>query len=393
MRSFMKRRVILFVLDSAGVGALPDADKYGDSGANTLGHIYKQVANFTLPHLEKLGLKNILDHTDFPSAGAWGKAAEMSKGKDTTVGHWELSGLVVEKEFPTYPNGFPAELIERFESAIGRKTLGNIVSSGTTILEQFGHIHEKTTFPIVYTSADSVFQIAAHEDVIAVDVLYEFCHIARELLTDKHAVGRVIARPFKGSAGNFYRTENRRDFSLPPFKATMLDFISGAGLTCTGVGKIGDIFAHKGLTQSFPTKNNRQGIEKTIELMKTQSNGLVFTNLVDFDMKYGHRRDINGYAKALKEFDDLLPFVLKQMTTDDLLIITADHGCDPTFIGTDHTREFIPILMVGNSVIPKSLGIRKSFADIAATITEYLYCSPIQNATSLFSDCTEKEVD
>ncbi len=369
------RRVFIIVLDSAGVGFMPDAGEYGeqggDLGANTLGHIGDAVG-LTVPVMESLGLGRIIPIRGvMPVAsplGAWGKAASRSKGKDTSTGHWEIAGVVLDKALPTFPKGIPPEITQAFEARIGRKTLGNSVASGTEILEQLGEEHVQTGFPIVYTSADSVFQIAAHEEVVGLDLLYEWCQIARDMLD----VGRVIARPFIGTPGHWQRTANRHDYSLQPPGTTILDRLSAAGQDVVSVGKISDIFAGRGVTASYPIKSNDEGIAATLRLVQTPGRGLVFTNLVDFDMKYGHRRDVIGYQQALQSFDDQFAALLKQLRDDELVIVTADHGCDPIFKGTDHTREYIPILVAGPRVVPIDLGVRASFGDIAATIAELL---------------------
>ena len=365
------KRVFIVVLDSAGVGALPDAADYGDEGANTLGHIGDAVG-LTVPTLEALGLGRItpirgVRPLESPR-GAWGKAASKSCGKDTSTGHWEIAGLAMDTPLPTFKTGIPADISQAFEAKIGRKTLGNSVASGTEIIEQFGEEHVRTGFPIVYTSADSVFQIAAHEEVVSLDTLYEWCHVAREMLD----VGRVIARPFVGTPGAWQRTSNRHDYSLLPPGVTILDRLTAAGKKVVSVGKISDIFAARGVAESYPIKSNDEGMEATIRLVSVPGEGLVFTNLVDFDMKYGHRRDVQGYQRALETFDAQLPTLLSLLRDDELLIITADHGCDPIFKGTDHTREYIPVLVAGPAVKPVDLGIRESFADIAATIAELL---------------------
>jgi len=344
------KRVIIIVLDSAGIGELPDAAEYGDEGSNTLGNIAAAVPGFSLPNLEKLGLGNIDGIVGFKAAeeplGCFGKMAERSVGKDTTTGHWELAGITLRKPFPVYPEGFPGDLVERFEKAIGTKTLGNYPASGTVIIKELGQQHVKTGYPIIYTSADSVFQIAAHEDVIPVQRLYEICRTAREILTGEHAVGRVIARPFTGSDGNYTRTANRRDFSLEPPEKTLLDHVKEAGLEVKAVGKIDDIFAGRGITQSIHVKDNMEGVDKTIGFIKERFSGLIFANLVDFDMYYGHRNDPDGYARALEEFDGRVPEIIDAMARQDILFITADHGCDPTTVSTDHSREYVPLLFM-----------------------------------------------
>jgi phosphopentomutase len=370
-------RVILIVMDSVGVGELPDADLYGDSGSNTLGNIAKGVKDFRLENLEALGLGNIDSGIGLKMVvqpkGCFGKAKEISPGKDTTTGHWEISGITLKQPFPTFPEAFTKELVEAFEDLIGTKTLGNEVASGTEIIARLGDKHVETGFPIIYTSADSVFQIAAHEEVIPLSRLYEMCGKARAMLTGKYAVGRVIARPFLGTSGNYKRTSNRRDFSLKPIKWTMLDVIADNGLNVMAVGKIEDIFAGVGITEAVHTTNNMDGVDKTLEYMAANKKGLIFTNLVDFDMLYGHRNDINGYAAALKEFDGRLPELIKAMKDSDVLIITADHGCDPTTDSTDHSREHIPILVTGKYIkAGVNIGTRTGFCDIGATVLELL---------------------
>ncbi len=370
------KRAILIVLDSVGVGALPDAAQFGDAGANTLGHI-ADAQPLHLPHMRALGLGHIAGAClpkDENAVGAFGRATEISLGKDTTTGHWEMAGLRLPRAFPTYPDGFPQDVMARFEAAIDRKTLGNKPASGTAILDELGEEHIATGCPIIYTSGDSVFQIAAHEDSIPLEQLYEMCRIAREQLQGQHAVGRVIARPFIGrKKGAFQRTAGRRDFSLAPIGETMLDALSAAGKEVLGVGKIEDIFDHRGLTGSNHAAGNPACVEATLQYLKKDFEGLLFVNLVDFDMQFGHRRDVAGYAAALEAFDAVLPDILQSMTGEDLLIITADHGCDPTHTGTDHTREYVPLLVYQKGMKKlKDLGTRQSFADTAATICEYL---------------------
>lgn len=370
-------RVILIVMDSVGAGEMPDAKLYGDEGSNTIGNIARQVKDFRLKNLEALGLGNIDPGLGLPEAespkGCYGKAGELSPGKDTTTGHWEIAGVTLEQAFPTFPQGFPKELVEQFEKAIGTGTLGNEVASGTEIIARLGDKHVETGFPIIYTSADSVFQIAAHEEVIPLPRLYEICEKARELLKGKYAVGRVIARPFTGTSGSYKRTANRRDFSLKPVKKTMLDVIKENGLNVMAVGKIEDIFAGVGITEAVHTKSNWDGVDKTLEYMATDKKGLIFSNLVDFDMLYGHRNDVEGYANALREFDSRLPEIMKALKASDVLIITADHGCDPTTSSTDHSREYIPILVYGEKVKQGyNLGTRTGFCDIGATVLDLL---------------------
>ncbi len=371
------KRVIIIVLDSVGVGELPDASAYGDTGSNTLGNIAAKSKGFSLPNMERLGLGCIrgisgIRAVDGP-IGCFGKMAERSAGKDTTTGHWELAGITLDRPFPLYPDGFPEDVMQRFENAIGTKTLGNYPASGTEIIKELGQQHVMTGYPIVYTSADSVFQIAAHEEVIPVERLYEICRTAREILTGEHAVGRVIARPFIGAEGNFTRTANRRDFSLKPPAKTMLDFIKDAGLKVKAVGKIEDIFAGQGITEAVHIHGNMDGVDKTLEFMNESFDGLIFTNLVDFDMLYGHRNDIEGYAHALMEFDSRVPEILSAMNDNDILFITADHGCDPSTDSTDHSREYVPLLVYGKRIKNGiDLGIRSTFADLAQTVVHVL---------------------
>ncbi|AOQ24231.1 Phosphopentomutase [Moorella thermoacetica] len=368
-------RVILIVLDSVGVGALPDAAQYGDEGSNTLAHIAATV-DLRLPNLTRLGVGNITPLRGIPPVGtpaaAWGKMASQTAGKDTTSGHWELAGLILERPFPLYPHGFPPEIIEPFEKAIGRRVLGNKPASGTVIIEELGAEHMRTGNPIVYTSADSVFQIAAHEEVIPVEELYRYCKIARRLLTGEHAVGRVIARPFVGEPGHFIRTDRRQDFSLEPPRPTLLDAVIAAGLEVMAVGKIKDIFAGRGISRWIHTHDNMDGVDQTRNFMREGERGLIFTNLVDFDMRYGHRNDVAGYAAALEAFDRRLPELLDALETSDALILTADHGCDPTTPSTDHSREYVPLLIYGKRIRPLNIGVRPTFADLGATVADLL---------------------
>ncbi len=373
----MKRAVII-VLDSAGIGEMPDAAAYGDRGANTLGNISAAIEGFSLPNWARMGLGNIAPLNGVPPSpvpsGAFGKAAELSRGKDTTVGHWEIAGVVSEQPFPVYPEGFPRDLVKAFEKKIGRKTLGNYAASGTKIINDLGEEHLKTGSPIIYTSADSVFQIAAHEEIVPPEELYAFCRQARELLQGEHGVARVIARPFIGKPGSFERTPRRHDFSLAPPSDTVLDLIVRRGLKTYGVGKIHDIFAGKGVSETISIEDNLDGVDRTREALGLDGYSLIFTNLVDFDMKYGHRRDVEAYGRALEEFDGRVPEILAALRPEDILFITADHGCDPSYAAhTDHTREYIPLLVGGPPVKPGvDLGTRESFADIAQTISEYL---------------------
>jgi phosphopentomutase len=374
------KRAIIIVLDSLGIGEMPDAAKYGDEGSNTLGNITRAMKDkpwYMLKNLTSMGL-GFIDGIDYiekvnnPTA-AVGRLSEKSKGKDTTTGHWEIAGIVLEKPFPTYPEGFPEEVINAFEKAIGRKCIGNYAASGTEIIEKLGKEHMETGFPIVYTSADSVFQIAVHESIIPVDELYDMCEKARAILTGEHAVGRVIARPFEGEPGSFKRTDRRKDFSLKPIKKTLLDYTKGKGLEVRAVGKIEDIFAGSGITHAVHINGNMDGVDKTIEWIKEDFSGILFTNLVDFDMLYGHRNNVEGYARAIEDFDRRLPEIIGAMKEGDILIITADHGCDPTTGSTDHSREYTPLIIYGKPVKKGvNLHTRESFADIAATVAEYL---------------------
>lgn len=366
----MVKRVALIVLDSVGIGFSADADEYGDRGANTLGHI-ADSAGLDIPNMHEMGLGNIAPLFGLPPMGttsaAYGKAKEVSKGKDTTTGHWEIAGQIISDPFPTYPNGFPQDIMDAFEKATGKGTIGNKVASGTAIINELGDEHVKSGKLIIYTSADSVFQIAAHEEIVPLDDLYKYCEIARQQLN----VGRVIARPFVGSNGDYQRTSNRHDYSLEPGE-NMLTRIVEAGKESIGVGKIFDIYAGKGFTDHTYTKSNQEGIDKTIDFLQQDNEGLIFTNLVDFDMLYGHRRDLIGYRDALEYFDQRLPEITAAMRDDDLLIITADHGNDPIFKGNDHTREHIPILVFGKKVKPVNIGFRSTFADIGTTIEDVL---------------------
>jgi phosphopentomutase len=365
-------RVILIVMDSVGIGAMPDAAEYGDEGSNTLGNILR-VRPCHLPALTRLGLANIAPLPNLQPAedpeGAYGKAALASKGKDTTTGHWEMAGIILETAFPTYPKGFPPEVMNAFEFAIGKKTLGNYPASGTEIIKELGAEHIRTGWPIVYTSADSVFQVAAHEQVIPLPELYRICEIARGILQGEHRVGRVIARPFIGEPGNFQRTRNRHDYAIEPPPGGMLEALQQAGIFTYGVGKIRDIFCGHGLSDYVLMENNADGMRKTMQAMEQHPSGLIFTNLVDFDMLYGHRNDVEGYARALEEFDVQLAELIGCMKDRDLLLITADHGCDPTTPSTDHSREYVPVLAYGKTAgAGVNLGTRKTLADIGQTV-------------------------
>ena len=368
------RRVFLIVLDSYGIGELPDAALFGDAGCNTLRSIAASK-EYATPLMKEMGLCNIdgvdyMGTTEEPIA-SYGRLAETSKGKDTTIGHWEIAGVISERPLPTYPDGFPQDLLDEFSRLTGRGVLCNKPYSGTEVIKEFGEEHIKTGKLIVYTSADSVFQIAAHEEIVPVEELYRYCEIARELLQGEHSVGRVIARPFVGEVGSFTRTPRRHDYSLLPPKTTMLDVLQEAGYATRGVGKIYDIFAGKGISDTVRIQNNVDGMEKTFEIMDEDFQGLCFVNLVDFDMVYGHRNDIDGYAVAATTFDKQLATMVGKLKDTDILMITADHGCDPGFPGTDHSREYVPLLIYGKEIkAGVNLGTRDSFADIAATIQD-----------------------
>ena len=369
------KRVFLIVLDSCGIGQLPDAAAFGDHDCHTMRRISASL-KYCATNLLKMGLGNIdgqdyLPATDAPTA-AVARLAERSMGKDTTIGHWEIAGVISPKPLPTYPDGFPAEVLEAFSAATGRGVLCNKPYSGTEVIADYGAEHVRTGDLIVYTSADSVFQIAAHEDVVPLETLYEYCRMAREILRGEHGVGRVIARPFTGSDPDFKRTANRRDFSLEPPAATLLDAIAATGKTVWGVGKISDIFAAQGITRCDLTHGNGEGMEMGLKAVQTDFEGLCFINLVDFDMLYGHRQDVDGYAAALTAFDSWLPAFMEKMGEEDVLMITADHGCDPGDSHTDHTREYVPLVVYGAAVNPVNLGTRSTYADIAATVADYL---------------------
>jgi phosphopentomutase len=367
-------RVALVVMDSVGIGPMPDAADYGDAGRDTLGHICER-RGLMIPNFVRLGLANIRPlagvEVDQNPEGAYGKAALRSPGKDTTAGHWEMAGIILDRPFPTYPKGFPREVIEKFEYAIGRKVLGNCPASGTEIIKQLGEEHLRTGWPIVYTSADSVFQVAAHEEVIPVEELYRICEIARRQLDGPHRVGRVIARPFTGKPGAFVRTERRHDYAVPPPRPMLLDMLQEASLEIVGVGKIPDIFLNRGITRKLAGRNNFEALESTVAALKDAGRGLIFTNLVDFDMLYGHRLDIEGYGRAIEEVDAFLPRLLGALGRRDLLILTADHGCDPLGPSTDHSREYVPLLATGPGVKGGvNLGTRATLADIGQSVAE-----------------------
>lgn len=381
------KRVFLIVLDSFGIGEMEDAASYGDNDVNTLRSV-SASSFFHMPNMKRLGLFGIDgvtvgERTDAP-IGAYARMTERSKGKDTTIGHWEIAGIYSPKPLPTYPEGFPKEVIDAFCEKTGRGVLCNLPYSGTAVIQKYGDEHMRTGDLIVYTSADSVFQIAAHEEKVPVEQLYEYCRMAREILQGEHGVGRVIARPFIGESGSYTRTSRRHDFSILPPSTTMLDQLKEAGKDVIAVGKIKDIFAGKGITQSVYTSGNEEGIKRTLEYLDKEFEGLCFINLVDYDMLYGHRRDIDGYAKALTHFDEKLPEIMSKLGPDDILIITADHGCDPAYQKTtDHTREYTPFLMYGASITPKNMGTRSSFADIGATVLAYFGITPAFEGESM----------
>lgn len=374
------KRVFLIVLDSVGIGEMPDAAEYGDAGSNTI-KAASSSPYFSMPQMRKLGFFNIdgvnIGAKEPDPAASFARMTEVSKGKDTTIGHWEIAGVISPTPLPVYPHGFPQEILDEFSAKTGRGVLCNLPYSGTEVIRDYGEEHKKTGKLIVYTSADSVFQVAAHEDIVPVETLYKYCEIAREMLCGEHGVGRVIARPFTGEAGDFKRTSRRHDFSLQPPKITMLDQLKEEGFDVLSVGKIIDIFAEKGITEYVRTAGNEEGIDKTLAYMKKDFNGLCFTNLVDYDMLYGHRNDVDGYAKALTYFDGRLPELLEAMRDEDLLMITADHGCDPSTPSTDHSREYTPLIIYGKPVKAGiNYGTRGSFADIAATILEFFDIQP-----------------
>jgi phosphopentomutase len=381
------RRAAVIVLDGVGVGALPDAADFGDEGSDSVGNTSRTVGGLALPNMGRLGLGNLTDILGVPpesdTLGAYGRMAELSPGKDSTIGHWELMGVVSERPLPTYPDGFPRELIEEYERRIGRKTLGNVAISGTVIIDQLGEEHVRTGSPIVYTSADSVFQVAAHEEVIPLDELYRICTVAREMLVGEHAVGRVIARPFVGQPGGFTRTKNRRDFSLEPPEPTLLDRLVAAGYEVIGVGKVDDLFAKRGLNVCHHTVDNTVATEEVIRLLQDDGKGMILANLIEFDMLFGHRNSPEGYAGALEAFDLQLPRIMEVMKPGDVLFIVADHGNDPTTESTDHSREYVPLLVYGQGVrAGVNLGTRESFSDLGATIAELLEIPPLANGTS-----------
>jgi phosphopentomutase len=380
-------RAILVVLDGVGAGANPDASTYGDVGASSLEHCAQAIGGLELPNLGQLGLGNITPILGTPpredAVGSYGRMASSAAGKDSTTGHWEITGVVLQKPLPTYPHGFPADLVAAFEHAIGRKVIGNKAASGTEIIQELGEEHMRTGSPILYTSADSVFQIAAHQEIIPLAELYAICEIARGMLTGDHAVGRVIARPFIGQPGTFQRTEHRRDFSLAPTGTTLLDRLQAAGKEVIGIGKIEDLFAGRGLTQRDHTETNKDGMAATLQWLQRDFSGLLFVNLVEFDMLWGHRRDSHGYARALQDVDSWVPQVQQLLRPGDALFFTADHGVDPTYRGTDHTRECVPLLAYGPYVLSgKDLGLRKTFADLGQTLAEAFGVTSLAAGTS-----------
>jgi phosphopentomutase len=382
------KRAILIVLDGVGAGENPDADAYGDAGASSLEHCAQAIGGLELPNLGQIGLGNITPILGTPpiehASGAYGRMAEAAAGKDSTTGHWEMTGVVLRKALPTYPHGFPLEVVEPFERAIGRKVIGNKVASGTEIIQELGEEHVRTGRPILYTSADSVFQVAAHQDVIPLEELYRICQIARQMLmSGDHAVGRVIARPFIGTPGHFTRTEHRRDFSLEPLGTTLLDVLKDAGKDVIGLGKIDDLFAGRGLTAHDHTETNQQGMQATLDWLERDFSGLLFVNLVEFDMLWGHRRDSQGYARALREVDSWFARVQHAMRPGDAIFFTADHGVDPTYKGTDHTREHVPLLAYGEPVrADVNLGVRSTYADLGQTVAEAFGVGPLAAGTS-----------
>ena len=384
-------RVIVFVLDGVGVGELPDADQYGDKGSNTMGNLSRKVGGFSLPNMEKIGYGKLTDiqgmDPNIEAIGAYGKCFELSKGKDSTTGHWEIMGVVSENPFPTYPDGFPEDVIKAFENAVGREILYNKPASGTEIISRYGDEHVKTGKPIIYTSADSVFQIAAHEEIIPLEELYDMCQKAREILQGEHGVARVIARPFIGKSGDYRRTPNRKDFSLEPHYDTVMDKMIAKNLTVAGIGKIYDLYGHRGVNKVIKSKSNIDGMNKTLLEMDNVEKGLIFTNLVEFDMLWGHRNDAEGFYKGLQDFDEYLNVFFKKLKPQDLVIFTADHGVDPTTPSTDHSREYIPVIAIGENVTKNlDLGIRKSFADIGATIAEIFDIEKPEKGTSFLKE-------
>ena len=385
----MYSRAIVIVLDSVGIGELPDAALYEDQGSNTLGNIAASVP-LNIPTLAAMGMSRLIELRHPPVASptaAFGRLAERSSGKDSVTGHWELMGVILDRPFPTFPNGFPRDVIEQFETRIGRKSIGNVVASGTAIIDELGPEHVETGFPIVYTSADSVFQIAAHEGIVPVPQLYEWCEAAYEICVKGMGLGRVIARPFIGMPGSFQRTPNRHDYAMPPIAETLLDRLVAKGHQVTSVGKVSDLFAGRGISASNPTKSDADGMDRIETLLSTQERGMIFANLVDFDAVYGHRNDTPGYAANLERFDVRLAALLPKLRGDDLLVITADHGNDPTTPSTDHSREHVPVLLAGSGVkAGVDLGTRTTFADLGQTLAEMFGVGPLANGTSFLAE-------
>lgn len=383
----MSPRVLVAVLDGVGVGALPDAGAWGDADANTLRNVLR-AASPRLPNLAAFGLLHTLD-ADAPDglpapSGAFGRLAPAAPGRDTTSAHWELMGLPAAEPFPVYPDGFPADVLEAFERAIGRKALGNRAGSGTVVLDDLGAEHVKTGRPIVYTSSDSVFQVAAHEEIVPVETLYRWCEAARDVLDGPHRVGRVIARPFVGVPGSFRRTGRRRDFAVPPPGETLLDRLAASGRRVLAIGKVSEVFAGRGVTESIPTDSNREGVEAALEALRDDGGDLVYVNLRDFDARFGHRNDARGFARALEELDGLVPAVTAALREGDLLLVTADHGCDPTDVSTEHTREYVPLVASGSGVVPgRNLGTRTTLADVSATVAAHLGVAPLAGRSVL----------
>jgi phosphopentomutase len=388
----MFKRAIVIVLDSVGIGELPDAHLYGDQGSNTLGNMARQI-RLNIPTLAALGLARVVALPQVPAPAAplaaFGRMVEQSPGKDSVTGHWELMGIVLDRAFPTFPNGFPPELIAEFERRIGRSSLGNVVASGTAIIDQLGDAHMASGAPIVYTSADSVFQIAAHEDIVPIQQLYDWCEVAYELAVDGLGLGRVIARPFAGRPGTFTRTSNRHDYAMPPRGETLLDKLTAAGVHVTAIGKVNDLFAGRGIAEAHPTRSDDDGMAHVDAQMATQERGLIFANLVDFDTLYGHRNDVPGYAANLERFDERLARLLPKLRPTDLLVVTADHGNDPTTPSTDHSREHVPVLVVGERVRKGvDLGTRSSFADLGQTLAEVFGVGALTHGTSFLRSIT-----
>ncbi len=389
-------RVIIIVLDGVGCGELPDAARFNDCGSNTLKNLAQAVGGLNLSNLTRLGLGNVIEIVGVPSQrnpqAAFGMMAERSAGKDSTTGHWEIAGVITTEPFPVFPNGFPQELIYEFERRINRRVLGNVAASGTEIINRLGLEHLRTGSPIVYTSADSVFQIAAHVDIIPVEELYRYARIARELLTGPYRVARVIARPFAGRPGGFYRTHQRRDFSCPPPQPTLLDKVKDAGMEVVAIGKIDELFAGRGISRYFHSVSNSECMGYLSEIMGESFAGLVFVNLVQFDMDWGHRNDVRGFARGLEEFDQGLETIIPRLRNEDILFITADHGCDPTTDSTDHSREYVPLLVYGSKVKPGvNLGIRETFADLGQTAADYLKVEPLAAGSSFLSETIKNE--